>query len=95
MLAFSPDNPPSRSRSSSVVDSRRLVKRYTTVQDCYEFFKRPISMRKFNDIDTVAKLIIELEYFKRMKREQDFVSVKECVTYMQFEYSPPGKVSST
>jgi hypothetical protein len=52
-------------------------------------------MRKFKEIDAVAKVLLELEYFQRMKREQDFVAVKECCTYMQYEYRAQGRVRTT
>jgi hypothetical protein len=66
-----------------------------TLVDTYDFFKKPISMRKFKEIDAVAKVLLELEYFQRMKREQDFVAVKECCTYMQYEYRAQGRVRTT
>lgn len=88
------DSPPTRTRSSSVNEVRRQVRRNISISDTFEFFTQPTSLRKSNDIDTVAKALLELEYFKRLKQEQDFLSVKECVTYMQYEYSIPGKVSA-
>mmetsp|Transcript_8389 Transcript_8389/g.16681 ORF Transcript_8389/g.16681 Transcript_8389/m.16681 type:complete len:99 (+) Transcript_8389:8032-8328(+) len=85
---------PALSRAgSTMTDIRRMRSRPLTIADAYEFFKKPPSVRRFSEIDAVAKYICEFDYFKRLRNDHNFLAVKECVSFMQYEYSPPGRVS--
>jgi hypothetical protein len=93
--AYDAHTPPlPRSRASSVNEKRHGVK-LQGVAGTYEFFKKSVLMRRFTEINSVAKLLLQLEYFRRMNAELGFQSVKDCVTHMQYEYSTQGKVSHT
>jgi CRP-like cAMP-binding protein len=95
LLSFTTHSP-THSKASSISDIRRSKNRQLTIADAYEFFKRPLQRRKAFEIDAIAKLLCELiGYFRTMRKEQDFVMVKECTTYMQYEYSPPARVRPT
>lgn len=82
-------------RGGSVfTDVRRILNRVLSIAEVYEFFKKPVSARRYNEIDSVAKFLCDFDYFKRLRTDHNFLAVKECTTYMLYEYSPPGRVSS-
>lgn len=82
------------SAGSTILEARRLLNRPLTIADVYEFFKKPVSSRKIVQIDVVAKYLCDIPYFNQLRTDHNFLAVKECATYMQYEYSPPGRVSA-